>query len=87
LPASIVYRRKQGFGVPLAQWLRGPLRRFVEEVLEPDRLRRIGLFAPRAVERLVAEHIGNKANHATALWSLLSFELWRDAYLPGRTWR
>jgi asparagine synthase (glutamine-hydrolysing) len=87
LPASIVSRRKQGFGVPLAQWLRGPLRPFLEEILEPDRLARIGLFAPGTVRRLVTEHIGDTANHTTALWTLLSFELWREAYLPGRTWR
>ncbi|HEY3099454.1 MAG TPA: asparagine synthase (glutamine-hydrolyzing) [Methylomirabilota bacterium] len=86
LPASIVYRRKQGFGVPLAQWLRGPLRPFLEDVLHADRLRRIGLFSPRAVARLVAEHVADKANHASALWTLMSFELWRDAYLPGLPW-
>jgi asparagine synthase (glutamine-hydrolysing) len=86
LPASIVHRRKQGFGVPLAQWLRGPLRPFLEDVLHADRLRRIGLFSPRAVARLVAEHVADKANHASALWTLMSFELWRDAYLPGLPW-
>jgi len=86
LPASIVHRRKQGFGVPLARWLRGPLRPFLEDVLHPDGLTRTGLFSPRAVARLVAEHIGNKANHASALWTLVSFELWREAYLPGLRW-
>lgn len=86
LPASIVYRRKQGFGVPLAQWLRGPLRPFLQDTLHPARLRRTGLFAAPAVARLVAEHVGNTANHASALWTLMTFELWREAYLPDRTW-
>jgi asparagine synthase (glutamine-hydrolysing) len=86
LPESIRHRRKQGFGVPLAQWLRDPLRPFLEEVLHPDRLRRIGLFSPGAVSRLVAGHLACKENHARALWNLLSFELWREAYLPGCTW-
>jgi asparagine synthase (glutamine-hydrolysing) len=86
LPASVVYRRKHGFGVPLEQWLRGPLRPFLEETLHPDRLKRTGLFAPATVARMVAEHVTGKENHARALWTLMSFELWREAYLPGCTW-
>jgi asparagine synthase (glutamine-hydrolysing) len=86
LPASIVYRRKHGFGVPLAPWLRGPLRPLLDEILHPDRLKRTGLFAPRTVARLVDEHVAGRENHARALWTLMSFELWREAYLPGCTW-
>jgi asparagine synthase (glutamine-hydrolysing) len=86
LPASVVYRRKHGFGVPLAQWLRGPLRPFLEETLHPERLKRTGLFAPQTVGRMVAEHVAGKDNYARALWTLMSFELWREAYLPGCVW-
>ena len=46
LPDAILDRRKQGFGVPLAPWFRGPLRPLVEDTLHPDRLRRVGLLAP-----------------------------------------
>ena len=46
LPEAILPRRKQGFGVPIAQWLRGPLRPMLEETLDPDRLRRVGLLDP-----------------------------------------
>lgn len=86
VPNSILHRRKQGFSLPIAQWLRGPLRPFLEEVLSPDRLRRVGLFRPETVGRLVGEHLAGKKNHRKALWTLLTFELWRDAYLPGRAW-
>ena len=86
LPASIVYRRKHGFGVPLGPWLRGPLRPWLVETLHPDRLTRVGLFASQGITRMVDEHLAGKDNHARVLWRLLTFELWREAYLPGCRW-
>jgi asparagine synthase (glutamine-hydrolysing) len=86
LPPGILGRRKQGFGVPLAQWLRGPLRGDLEETLGAARLRRVGLLDPDRVGRLVAEHVAGQRDHRRVLWSLLVFELWREAYLPGASW-
>jgi asparagine synthase (glutamine-hydrolysing) len=86
LPDAILSRRKQGFGVPLAQWFRGPLRPLLEETLHPERLRKIGLLAPDGVGRLIAEHMSGRRDHRKTLWSLLAFELWREAYLPNTTW-
>jgi asparagine synthase (glutamine-hydrolysing) len=86
LPDAILERRKQGFGVPLAQWLRGPLRPVLEQTLHPERLRRVGLFAPEAVRRLVAGHLAGRSDHRKDLWQLLVFELWREAYLPNSRW-
>jgi asparagine synthase (glutamine-hydrolysing) len=87
LPEAILARRKQGFGVPIAQWLRGPLRPTLEATLGADRLRRVGLLDPEPVGRLVSEHVSRRRDHRKVLWSLLVFELWREAYLPGTTWR
>jgi asparagine synthase (glutamine-hydrolysing) len=86
LPEAIIARRKQGFGVPIAQWLRGPLRSRLEETLGADRLRRVGLFDPEGVGRLVSEHVAGGHDHRKVLWTLLTFELWREAYLPGARW-
>ena len=86
LPPAILTRRKQGFGVPIAQWLRGPLRPMMEEALDPARVRRIGLLDPGRVSSLMAEHVAGQRDHRRVLWSLLVFDLWRDAYLPGATW-
>jgi asparagine synthase (glutamine-hydrolysing) len=86
LPDTILQRRKQGFGVPIAQWLRGPLRPLLDEILSPERLRRVGLLAPEAVARLVAEHGAGRRDHRKMLWTLLTFELWREAYVPGASW-
>jgi asparagine synthase (glutamine-hydrolysing) len=86
LPQAILERRKQGFGVPLAQWFRGPLRPVLEETLHPDRLRGVGLLNTKGVSQLVAEHTSGRRDHRKLLWTLLAFERWRDAYLPDATW-
>jgi len=86
LPEAILTRRKQGFGLPIGRWLRGPLRPLLEDTLHPDRLRRVGLFTPDAVGRLVREHVTGEQNHQRSLWTLLAFELWREAYLPRDSW-
>ena len=86
LPKPILERRKQGFGVPVARWLRGPLRPLLEETLAPERLRAVGLFDAERVAELVSEHLGDHRDHRNVLWSLLIFEQWREAYLPGARW-
>src|SRR5499426_3871927 len=86
LPRPILERRKQGFGVPIAQWLRGPLRPLLEETLAPERLRRVGLLDPAAVARMATEHVAGRRDHRKVLWSLLVFELWRERYLSGTSW-
>jgi asparagine synthase (glutamine-hydrolysing) len=87
VPRDIIERRKQGFGVPLAAWLRGPLRGLMREWLEPERVAEIGLFEPATVARLMAEHVSGRGDHRKALWSLLVFDAWRERYLPGVRWR
>jgi asparagine synthase (glutamine-hydrolysing) len=84
LPVEILRRGKQGFGVPLSGWFRGPLAGLVREVLAPDRLRAGGIFAPPTVGRLVEEHLAGRRDHGRVLWALVVFECWRDAYLGGR---
>jgi asparagine synthase (glutamine-hydrolysing) len=86
LPPEVLKRRKQGFGVPLDAWLRGPLRRALGERLDPDRLAHHGLFEASAVSRLMAEHLDGRRNHRKVLWALMMFEAWREHYLPGQRW-
>jgi asparagine synthase (glutamine-hydrolysing) len=86
LPAAIVQRRKHGLGVPIAVWLRGPLRDVMEARLAPTRVRRRGLFDPTVVARLVAEHLDGRRNHRKILWALMMFDAWCDHYLPQQCW-
>ena len=81
LPDEILYRKKQGFSVPLAQWLRGELKDMAgQRILAPDS----GLqyfFKPAPLKKLWDDHQAGKRNHATILWSLLMFELWHRRFM------
>jgi len=86
LPKAILARRKQGFGVPIGLWLRGPLRRALEERLAPERVARGGLFNPHVTTRLVTEHLMGLQDHRKILWALMMFDAWRERYLPNARW-
>jgi asparagine synthase (glutamine-hydrolysing) len=75
LPATTLRREKQGFSMPMKNWLRGPLRPLMDDLLSPERLRDRGWFDPAVVARLVAEHVGGRHNHAHRLWCLMALEL------------
>ena len=74
LPRDVLYRPKMGFSVPLAAWLRGPLKDRVRLALLGERMRDCGYFNPVTLHRLVDEHNSGMRDHATALWMLLMFE-------------
>lgn len=77
VPEDCVYRPKQGFSIPIKNWLRDEFRPLVEELLGRDRIAAEGLFEPAIVEALTREHLENRANHSHVLWSLLVFQDWR----------
>ena len=83
LPARIVHRAKQGFMMPLGEWLAGELKPFVAECLSAGGLAKRGLFAPGALERLLAQHQSGRKNHSTRLWALVVLELWFRRYEPA----
>jgi len=85
VPGAILRRRKSGFSVPIAAWLRHELRPVARDLLQPDRLRRQGLFRPEQVGRLLDEHESATADHGRALWALLMFQLWHDRFATAGT--
>jgi asparagine synthase (glutamine-hydrolysing) len=76
LPDDVIRRPKKGFGMPVANWVKGELRPLVRDTLAPDRLRRRGLFNPEYVQSLLDEHERGAADHRKLIWTLLMFELW-----------
>ncbi len=78
VPSTLFERPKQGFAVPIDQWLRGELRPWAEDLLSEARLKRQGLFNPVAVRRLWARHLSGAANADARLWYLLMFQSWWD---------
>jgi asparagine synthase (glutamine-hydrolysing) len=81
LPPFVMKRGKKGFGVPVAEWLKGKLRPMARDLLSTERLRRSGLFDPVYVARLQSEHERGVANHRKLLWTLLMFELWHESFV------
>jgi asparagine synthase (glutamine-hydrolysing) len=81
LPDAILDRPKKGFGIPVARWFRGPLRELLLDTLAPERLGRHGFFRAAEVERLLAEHVGGRADRRKELWTLFCFQRWYDHHL------
>ncbi len=81
LPASIITRRKRGFGIPVAAWLNEDLRRLVYEYLNEARLRREGVFDPAEVATLLDQHARRTRNNAKAIWTIMMFQMWRERWL------
>jgi asparagine synthase (glutamine-hydrolysing) len=81
LPPQILHRKKEGFSIPMKNWLGQDLRPLMQELLSPARIQREGLFNAAYVKRLQDEHLKGVVNHSHQLWSLMIFEIWRDTYL------
>ncbi len=77
VPEEILRRPKKGFGIPVAAWIRGPLRPLFEEELSERALREGGVFEPKAVRGLLSAHLEGRADLRKPLWTLLMFQLWR----------
>jgi asparagine synthase (glutamine-hydrolysing) len=80
LPKEIVHGRKQGFSIPIASWLRGPLEPFAREVLAPGALERQGLLDPAAVGPVLDRHVAGQEDLSRQIWGLMALTLWFDRY-------
>jgi asparagine synthase (glutamine-hydrolysing) len=76
LPDHLIDRPKMGFGVPVGQWLRGPLRSWADELLDPALVKEQGLLDPVTVERRWTTHREGRADLTFQVWSLLMFQAW-----------
>jgi asparagine synthase (glutamine-hydrolysing) len=76
LPDDLVHRPKMGFGVPMANWLRGPMRDMMCDLLTDRTARSRGWFQPAAVDRLISAHLGGQ-NHSSRLYALIMLEMWQ----------
>jgi asparagine synthase (glutamine-hydrolysing) len=83
LPHQLVYRRKQGFGFPLALWLRGRLRPLLRRVIEESRLAEAGVFRTDEMMRLAQEHWSGENDHNYRLWMLFNLEMFWRHFIDG----
>ena len=76
LPPELLNRKKMGFALPLAEWLRGPLREMVYDHLDSPRFFQRGMAKRKGVRRLLEEHQSGRRDNKTPLWNLLVLEMW-----------
>jgi asparagine synthase (glutamine-hydrolysing) len=81
VPRALIDRPKMGFGVPVSEWLRGPLRPWAEDLLGVDRLRREGFLQATAVRHIWNEHLSGQADRQFVIWAILMFQAWLESTL------
>ena len=83
LPPAVAHARKRGFGVPLDDWFRGPLKTVAAELFESSHLVSDGVFKIKFWEPYWSEHQATQANHGERLYALLALEIWQRTFLSG----
>jgi asparagine synthase (glutamine-hydrolysing) len=83
LPKEIVYRKKKGFGIPVAKWLTAELKDFMLDYLSEERIRRQGLFNYAFVKGLIDEQLTKRKDNREPLWTLLVFQSWYEKYVEA----
>ncbi len=81
LPHDILYRKKEGFSIPMKNWLRQELRPLMEDTLSSNRIKKEGLFDHDYIAGLKSDHIAGRVNNSHQLWPLMVFHFWKDKYL------
>ncbi len=83
VPGEILNRPKQGFGVPIQQWINQQLRERIHDTLSDARTRQRGFINPAYLDVLLTEHKRGRRDHSMGLWALLMFELWHRQFVDG----
>jgi asparagine synthase (glutamine-hydrolysing) len=76
VPRELVERPKAGFGIPVGEWIKGPLRPWAEDLLSPSSLAAEGLLDPTIVRRRWADHLSGRRHSTPALWAVLMLQAW-----------
>ncbi len=80
LPDEIIYRRKEGFSIPIKNWLRTELKDLMMEYLSERRVKESGFFNYVYIKKMKEEHLSGKRDHTHRLWALINFNLWQERF-------
>lgn len=80
VPRNLIERPKMGFGVPIGEWLRGPLHEWGQALLDESRLRKEGILVPERITQVWQEHLSGRHNWEYHLWDVLMFQAWLEHY-------
>ena len=81
LPMQIIERGKEGFSIPIKNWVKQELKPMMLDALSERNVKDKGYFDPVFVNRLVQEHLSGRENHSHRLWALMVFHMWHDLYM------
>ncbi len=81
LPMDILERGKEGFSIPIKNWLKNELKPMMMSALSEQNIKDKGFFDPQYVNRLVDEHLKGRENHSHRIWALMVFHMWYDLYM------
>jgi asparagine synthase (glutamine-hydrolysing) len=81
IPDAIIDRTKKGFGMPIAEWLAGPLKPTLLEYTSKEYIEKQGLFNHDYIQRIISEHVDRKVDQRKKLWTLFVFQLWWDKWM------
>jgi asparagine synthase (glutamine-hydrolysing) len=76
VPRDLIERPKAGFAMPIGRWLRGPLRSWADDLLDPIAMQRQGYLRPEPIQRLWRQHLSGRFDHTTRLWTVLMWQAW-----------
>jgi asparagine synthase (glutamine-hydrolysing) len=79
VPRNLIERPKSGFGIPVGEWLKGPLQEWAEDLLSEQKLKNGGYFDVKQVRKIWEQHSSGKKNQQYQLWSVLMFQAWLDS--------
>ena len=79
VPRELIERPKAGFGIPVGQWLRGPLRDWAEALLDEERLEREGYLHVAPIRKIWLQHLAGRYDWTARLWSVLMFQAWLES--------
>jgi len=78
LPTRVLKMQKKGFAVPLGFWFRGKLKKYVFDVLSPERIKATGVLEPQLIMKLIDLHMRGKADYNRQIWNLICFITWSE---------